>query len=144
MNDQTIEALKHWGTNQIVVKFMGGLYNVHSEMYGIGKAQFVTYGSKKDLVMAQKHYKVEELQYHSSWDWLNEVIDRIERKYGYATELKTVIADSKTQYSFRITDSRSIPLYDEVLIGDEKMKVVYDSVVAFIKWFDNIPRVYSN
>lgn len=63
--------------NKLIAEFMGGLWNVHSNKFGIGNATYCNYGKKKNVVRALNHYAIEELKYHTSWDWLMEVIEKI-------------------------------------------------------------------
>lgn len=76
----------------------------------------------------------DEMKFHSSWDWLMSVVDKIE----------SIIFDENN--SFNVTIGSTIycviqdtngECYDMVYDGEEsKLLVVYKAVVEFIKWYN--------
>ncbi len=120
--------------NKIIAEFMGALWNIHSNKYGIGNAEFITIGEKTNVVKAVNHYKLEELLYHSDWNWLMEVILKINQFENQRFSCLINSMDCKIHDNERnkfIVDSygRFTP--------DELFKSIYTCVVYFIKWYNN-------
>ncbi len=70
----------------------------------------------------------DELKYHSSWDWLMPVIDRIESL-------------ENERFQIEIYSKGRCQIFDkgyELFEGysDTKLKAVYEGVVQFIKWYN--------
>jgi len=63
--------------NEMIAVFMGGLWNEHSSMYGIGNAEYRYFGLLKNVVSAIDHFEISELKYNTSWDWLMPVVENI-------------------------------------------------------------------
>lgn len=62
---------------EMIAIFMGGLWNVHSNKFGIGNSSYCDYNEKKNVVRALNHYTINELKYHTSWNWLIPVVSKI-------------------------------------------------------------------
>lgn len=102
--------------NRIIAEFMGDITSLNDE------------------VSFNKNCSVNELQYHTSWDWLMPVVEKIE----------SIIFDENN--SFNVTIGSSIycviqdsngECYDMTYDGEEsKLAVVYKAVVEFIKWYN--------
>lgn len=78
-------------------------------------------------------YKVNELLFHSSWDWLMPVVEKIER-YLYeeqATEFKIDIFSGASIY-IPSTKTHIHYSYNE----SSKIESVYNAVIEFIKWYN--------
>jgi len=73
--------------------------------------------------------KGSDLQYHTSWDWLMPVVDKIE-SLGYDTELVNRLDDGGIY--FCINDSAVKASY-----GKTKIEATYDAVVEFIKTYND-------
>lgn len=67
--------------------------------------------------------KIEEMKYHTSWDWLMPVVEKIEMVKGVHFVISELGCDV---YSFgkQISNSRE----------ETKILTVYKAVVEFIKW----------
>lgn len=96
----------------------------------------VSLSAKPDFIMLHhdnyppmRLENIEDMQYHSSWDWLMPVIEKIES-----------IKSNNGRHYFRI-HSNSVDISDtDILIypeGKTKLEVAYLSVVAFIKWYNS-------
>jgi len=71
------------------------------------------------------------LQYHSSWDWLIEVVEKIEiLSYDITGTYEDVIINGCSCY-IEIKD------FQTSTIGDTKIQAVYQAVVQFIEWYNN-------
>ena len=104
--------------NEIIARFMGGLYSKHAEAWGFGDAIIVSeYSSMgklyKDVVKAQKFEK--ELKYHKSWNWLIPVISHM--------------------HTLAIEEYTAFDEIDSGLIYTN-IEATWKAVVDFIKWYD--------
>lgn len=102
--------------NKLIAEFMGNHIKESKNYY-----EFFAINSKP--------YSVEELKFHSDWNWLMEVVEKIEN-LGF----EFFIVESRCKIAHN-TD-KSI----EILIGFElvskKIESVYYNCVEFIKWYN--------
>ena len=72
----------------------------------------------------------EELRYHTSWDWLMPVVEKIEREYMYAVQpcWEHCIIDKAGE---NIEDFERIEVD-----SSDKLSATYGAVVEFIKWYN--------
>ena len=72
-------------------------------------------------------YKLSQLKYHSSWDWLMPVVEKIENFNDSCTLF--IIEDERchvnSQNGFEIDST-----------GHTKIEAVYNATIAFIKWYN--------
>ena len=74
-------------------------------------------------------FQIDHMLYHSSWDWLMPVVDKIE-SLGFSTHIiHTKSVGSLMHIINYITDVITTK-------GENKIEVVYTNVVKFIKWFN--------
>jgi len=78
-------------------------------------------------------YKVNELLFHSSWDWLMPVVEKIE----------SLIFDDDEYYNFNILGGCYVIVissHGNDLItsdrGQSKLECTYNAVIEFIKWYN--------
>ena len=73
---------------------------------------------------------IEDLKFHSSWDWLMPVVEKIER-LGYEVVISRISCNING-----ILDRKN-PI-TSIVCGDisKKMDITYDSIVEFIKWYN--------
>jgi hypothetical protein len=115
--------------NKLLAEFMGGLFNKYSNKYGIGNAEYITIGKLNNVVKAINHYDVVELKYHSDWNWLMEVVEKIE-DLGIDVHINTCVC--------RIVDVGEDRFEDiECFVNDDKKQAVYNACVEFVKWYNN-------
>lgn len=62
--------------NEMICRYMGGLYATKSGFWGIGNAKHGE-GKLSGLVFAWEHYSPRQLKYHASYDWLMPVVREI-------------------------------------------------------------------
>ena len=77
------------------------------------------------------HYKVNELIFHSSWDWLMPVVEKIE-SIGY----EFTIIESRCKVSNNTDHSTEDLFYIET--NDSKINTTYQAVVKFINNYKTI------
>ena len=71
-----------------------------------------------------------ELEFHSDWNWLMEVVEKIE-SLGYRIEIVKHICRIYLSNKETIIISENTP----------KIEAVYNAVVEFIKWYNNQNKV---
>lgn len=80
---------------------------------------------------AKGYHKARDLQYHSSWDWLMPVVEKINKIKGYdAIIYKTTC---------HINNEREIIIETT---DNDLIKCVWLAVIEFIKWYQN--QILSN
>ena len=110
-------------------------------------AEFMGAKLTKDLKIMYPVYEgdssyVKNLKYHSDWNWLMEVVEKIE-SLGYRTltenecfmitksKLSSFDVRSKDDYNTIFSDNYEINHY-----GGSKKENVYNACVEFIKWYN--------
>ena len=122
--------------DKLIAEFMGNIYSKNAEAWGIGNAKIehkeLTIQGKvyKNLVWAERFEK--ELKYHSSWDWLMPVVNKIESK-GFDVFINGLYC--------RITDCGLTDLEIESGETTSKIEAVWETVVEFIKWYNKEKEV---
>ena len=109
--------------NKLIAEFMGfeSCYRPFTE------------GSESDVFMELPEcgscIELEDLKYNSSWDWLMEVVEKIE-SLGFETSL------DKNGFFVRYNGSNT----QNGLFIKVKIEAVYNACVEFIKWYNNESR----
>lgn len=82
-------------------------------------------------------FQAQHLKYHSSWDWLMPVVEKIE-KCTWPVNLYTQIYGDDGHYGCKIT-SNNWPEGDGINAHDmtSKIEVVWQAVIQFIQWYNN-------
>jgi len=112
--------------NRLIAEFMG----VKTEKFASGILNFMY-----EVNGNNEGFEVGELSYHTSWDWLMPVVDKIEdmrdENNGCLFNVSTI------QTWTEIIDCRTS---DTIAEGDAETKIqsVFDAVVEFIKWHNSI------
>lgn len=99
--------------NKLIADFMGCRYDENRN-------------SHED---SEYYYEDSELEYHFNWNWLMEVVERIE-SLGYDTEIVYRLDDGG--HCFYINDS---PVFSSQM--GSKIESIYQAVVEFIKWYNS-------
>ena len=102
--------------NKIIAKFMGVNVITLDDIKG----------NRNPYVSSADGHLEENLYYHTSWDWLMPVVEKIESDERYDVEILqygTIIKDSQTEIVNNVAD---------ISFGD-KIDHTYDAVVKFIK-----------
>lgn len=120
--------------NSAIMEFMG--YKLAGD--GIGRPFNITKPGESDWYLASwsvegfHQYLVDEIKYHSSWDWLMPVVEKIE-SMGH----KTIIGggDFWGNYCNILHSNGSL---DKAMgQGETKIEAVYKSIVEFILWYNS-------
>jgi hypothetical protein len=110
--------------NKLIAEFMGA--NPFRESVNEDVLSYEMYGLVENIEdgLDEKHFFLpSEMKYHTSWDWLMPVIDKIESDGRYGVEILkygTTIRASKTE------------IVADISFGD-KIDHTYNAVVKFIK-----------
>jgi len=106
--------------NRLIAEFMGAISpNNQYEMYGIIECI-------EDGINEQHFFEPKDMKFHTSWDWLMEVVERIESLHGHRFDVEI------RQASVRIYDSEAMEDILEI-DGDSKIDTVYQACIEFIQ-----------
>lgn len=81
--------------------------------------------SKNTGPMTYVAYDFKDLKYHISWDWLMEVVEKIE-SLGFSVEVVKHICRINLSSDANIVVSENIP----------KLEATYQAVCQFIEWYN--------
>ena len=121
--------------NKLISEFMGGIPssvpNLIKLPQTIGESSiFCVRGSEELPSGTYKVERINELEYHSSWDWLMPVVEKIESDERYDVDI--------LQYGTRITDNQKEIVNNIANISfDKKIDHTYQAVVEFINQYNN-------
>lgn len=114
-------------SNKLIAEFMG-LEKTERE----GKSPVFKHALKKGFVKMEK--SVGNLEYHTSWDWLMPVVEKIEAIKGVHIVIKTSVFCEI--YKAGSTKAKGA--------GASKIESVYSAVVEFIKWHNQSKQQLNN
>ena len=105
--------------NKLIAKFMGHSQDDH--LYG--------------MVIDDKYYTYTLMKYHSSWDWLMPVVEKIN---NIGSKSSVVLMGSLGQYRVQLFHSGRIRGQSPQGIGvsDSFIEATWFAVVAFITWYN--------
>lgn len=107
--------------NKIIAEFMGFDFSRFAND-GIIEPQ-------EDIFFTDsKTFTLEELKFHSDWNWLMEVVEKIEEIENIRFNVET------SQDTCRIYDCENFEDIVNIEYADTKIQAVYQAVVAFINW----------
>lgn len=96
--------------NRFIAEFMGGIYK--SKLFPIGKSQIWLPYHNMTYINA--------IKYHTSWDWLIPVIDKIYSSNDYI------------KYKHKMSGQFEV----EVFINPKFILNTWTNVIEFIKWYN--------
>jgi len=103
--------------NKIIAEFLGRT----------GKANKLLYAFKNLDYRGQIWFNENELRFHLDWNWLMEVVEKIE-KQGFIFDIKN--------YTTKITTGWKIGFKPIKTDSDTKIQSVYNACLEFIKWYN--------
>jgi len=108
--------------NKLIAKFMGGKL-IKNKYTGNLFSDLIVYGINSNVLFHEN-----KLQYHSSWDWLMPVVEKIE---------KTIINDMditiEIQHNTCFLNGNFPAVYSE---SKTKLESTFICIVKFIKWYN--------
>ena len=111
--------------NKLIASFLGQT----STNYEFPQYEFQQFGYIKSNGDWEDTFWASELKFHSDWNWLMEVVEKIESK-GFDVHINTCVC--------RISDVGEDRFEDiETFNSNNKIQAVYSGVVEFIKWYNN-------
>ena len=116
LNKYKVKYTQKMADNQIIAEFMG-----------------YTEKNKKIKEIYNQEAEVKSFSYHTSWDWLMEVVEKIESDERYDVEI--------LQYGTRIIERTKTDLIEVVnniadISFDSKIEHTYDAIVKFINEYN--------
>lgn len=105
-------------TNKLIAEFMGG----------------VMHEGLMSLPNDNNLYNIDcQLQYHTSWDWLMPVVDKIEKELE--EEFRVVMLEDECSIYQKTEDQKLQSSFECVaeIFATSKIEATYDAVVDFIK-----------
>lgn len=120
-NEEIIEG------NKLIAEFMGGKFRKSKDKNTLNK-----YFDLKDKGY---FYYENEIRYHTSWDWIMPVLEKIEQigciieiSYSLVCMCRICVIGKKHEKAFNIINDNNG--------GLEPIIAIYKSVVEFIKWYN--------
>ena len=120
-NEEIIEG------NKLIAEFMGGKFRKSKDKNTLNK-----YFDLKDKGY---FYYENEIRYHTSWDWIMPVLEKIEQlgciieiSYSLVCMCRICVIGIKHEKAFNIINDNNG--------GLEPIIAIYKSVVEFIKWYN--------
>lgn len=107
--------------NKIIAEFMGILVQM-----------------KGNFLHTSEHFGNKLVKYHSSWDWLIPVVEKIEGM-GYDTQIHRTILDDYIGHELCIAVEGKDTYedgFDVIGRGSNKMEATYNGVTQFILWYN--------
>lgn len=138
--------------NQLIADFMQPFSEMaFSSYYYMPQHSFIN--CKYGEYFTEDCFKPEEMKYHSSWDWLMPVVEKIENiSIGrFAKQIKMDDCAPIDGYFWFKTSKDIIRIYANVYYwnpeydiegltqnfeGDTKIEATYKAVIEFIKWYN--------
>lgn len=96
---------------------------------------------RNSLIGFEDCVKIEDTQYHTSWDWLMPVVEKIESCFDDVLIVrindKRCTVELDTQEAMRLDENFNVP---DCYSGfcDTKIQAVYSTVTQFIQWYNTI------
>jgi hypothetical protein len=130
-----IETMKD---NKLIAEFMGA---VGTPMYAPKEWDIYITGHldvDSDNENAQHFFTPKEMKYHSSWDWLMPVVEKIESMNAsndpYYSDSTFQVTNFVQNWTASFLDRDNVEVVQEE--GTTRFEAAYKAVVEFIKWYN--------
>lgn len=142
-NEPTIES-----KNEVIARFMGMIRYEADDKRGRTKLGAPYFLNEKGRFIGYIH----SLEYHTSWEWLMPVVEKIETVEVNDGRVFRIAADVKIFYQACIIEyipdeESGDPCEDEITIqtqGETKLEAVYKAVYQFITWYNQQTTTNGN
>lgn len=116
--------------NKIIAEFMGGTRHINE-----GWLMPNVIGLPKDT----------QLQYHTSWDWLMPVVEKVEDLFDGSISVHIYDGRCYIEISTQYAIATDIYLPDSNFYNNQggKLNSVWNSVVSFIQWYNQLKNQQS-
>ena len=126
--------------NKIIAEFMG--LNKTKMFFNLKSGNYVKKETDDcDIKVVDVYLKnnkpITNFYYHSDWNWLMEVVEKIE-SLGYWVE---ILGGMHNVCSIGLTNNIESFIY---LDSESKIEAVYNAVVEFIKWYNEQKSAKEN
>lgn len=120
--------------NKLIAEFMGSKYINIPYTDNDGNIQDFWHWSKPENgwpvniyggMEMSTAFMIENWFYHSSWDWLMPVVDKIESLGNQIAVFNKAAA---------ISNCKNLNLFSDSFKGETKIEATYKAIVRFIKW----------
>lgn len=114
--------------NKLIAEFMG--WKCEYSKQTNGETYFIIERGEK------LEYPIEHLQYHSSWDWLMPVVEKIEG-LGFDTAVCGISVGEENIIECLISPvikNNNIEVH--IKQSGEKIKILWQSIILFIQWYN--------
>ena len=112
--------------NKIIAEFL--LPNNESTDYYLPK--FGLYLNRYGETYYEEVFRIDEMKFHSDWNWLMEVVEKIEN-LNYWINFHGNISYYNFEIGTNNNDFKTI-----IGEGDTKFKAVYDAIIKFINFYN--------
>lgn len=111
--------------NKLIAEFMGFTKPTN------GRLEIIKVPIELELKYRAIHIAIKDLKYHSSWDWLMPVVEKIESELY--NDLKFCVNMAFKECVIAEVDDDFYVFYQE---SESKIKAVWKAVVQFIDWYN--------
>ena len=118
-----MKLLQKTETNKLIAEFMNlDMYPPHDD--------YPLLYDCSPIDQDPQWYALEEFQYHTSWNWLMLVVEKIEREYMYAVQ-------PCWEHCIIDTAGENTEDFERIEVdSSDKLSATYGAVVAFITWYN--------
>lgn len=129
--------------NKLIAEFMGAKEIITETTHRIYK-EFEMYGiieSIEDREDTKHFYQPEEMLFNSDWNWLMEVVEKIESLkspydgFSWSVEPFSVLINRNNVY-IQVDAGKSDDISFPDMHCKTKIEMVYNTCVEFIKWYN--------
>lgn len=116
--------MKHTEGNKLIADFMG-MIGINEHLYRKHNAPWIQTGA-------------ENLEYHTSWDWLMPVVEKINKTDIPNNDFPASVIIFKT--TVHINDDEQILIETTATKEGGLIGAIWQAVVEFIKWYNTNPQ----
>ena len=88
------------------------------------------FDNEEHLINVEKDNTFDNLKFHKDWNWLMEVVERIESM--------DFVLNIRQGHVSIVNNSGKTPFYTgSDLVEESKIEAVYNACIEFIKWYNN-------
>jgi hypothetical protein len=135
-NKLIAEFMNFRPTNNCIRSESGKYYDYFAtDKFSCIKEQEIQIESENGFGLVEQDFLfIEDLKFHSDWNWLMEVVEKIESS-GIDVHINTCVC--------RIVDVGEDRFEDiECFVNDNKKQAVYNACIEFIKWYNQQQKYF--